>query len=140
MKNFVIASLFACFVGSFNLSISAETTGWSWAGFSSKKTTSEIGVQTPTSKSWIPEIKMPDVAGSMKKAGKSVTTTTNNAWKATTRTTKQAWNKTTEFLDRFPTINRSRRPHPSHRPAAAFPDGLAARSRLTTGLRPSMIS
>lgn len=102
MKNFVIASLVTCLIGCLHGSVAAETTGWSWAGFSSKTTKTDVGVQTPPTKSWLPEWKMPDVAGSMKKAGKSVTTTTNNAWKATTRTTKQAWNKTTEFLDPFP--------------------------------------
>ncbi len=79
-----------------------ETTGWSTGLFSSKTTVTPIGVQEESPKKWLPDLKMPDVAGTMKKATNSVTTATSKAWKATSQSTKQAWKKTTEVLDPFP--------------------------------------
>jgi hypothetical protein len=106
MKPYAISSVLLAigFVAGGDLTriANAETTGWSTGLFSSKTTTTPIGVQEPEPKSWRPDWKMPDVAGSMKKATHSVTSATSNAWKTTSRTTKQAWKKTTEVLDPFP--------------------------------------
>jgi hypothetical protein len=78
-----------------------ETTGWSTGLFSSKTTVTPVGVQEESPKKWMPDLKMPDVAGTMKKATNSVTSATSNAWKTTSQSTKQAWKKTTEALDPF---------------------------------------
>lgn len=98
----------------------AETSGWSWGGlFSSTTTTEPAGVQEKAPKSWVPDWKMPDVAGSMKKATNSVTRATSNAWNATTKTTKQAWKKTTTALDPFPDKKVSS-PPPVNKPKGGF--------------------
>jgi hypothetical protein len=104
MNKFVTASFLSILIALQTASVYAETTGWSWGGiFSSKTSKTDVGVQSVTSKSsWMPEWKMPDVAGSVKKVGMSVSTTTSNAWNVTSRSTKQAWKKTTEMLDPFP--------------------------------------
>ncbi len=80
----------------------AETTGWSWGPFASSTTHSEVGVTSRASSSWLPQWKMPDITRSVKKATKSVTDTTTNAWNSASRTTKRAWKKTADFLDPFP--------------------------------------
>ncbi len=106
MKPFAISSVLLAIgllAGEFLTAIaSAETTGWSTGLFSSKTTTTPVGVQEPEPKSWKPDWKMPNVAGSVKKATHSVTSATTNAWNTTSRTTKHAWKKTTEALDPFP--------------------------------------
>jgi hypothetical protein len=82
--------------------LKAETTGWSWGPFASSTSKTDVGVQTAEPKKWLPEMKVPDVAGSMKKATQSVTIATSNAWNSTSKATKQAWKKTTKALDPFP--------------------------------------
>jgi hypothetical protein len=87
-------------------SLHAEDGSWSWGPFSSSTKTTDATTSgtSSTSKSgdWVPNWKMPDVAGGIQRTGKKVTDQTAAAWNSTTRATKKAWKKTTEVLDPFP--------------------------------------
>jgi len=89
-----------------SLSLRAEDGSWSWGPFASSTKTSNatLSEKSAASKSadWIPDWKVPDVAGGIQRTGKKVTDQTAAAWNSTTRATKKAWKKTTEVLDPFP--------------------------------------